>query len=255
MTADPGDEAHPRAADEGGTGRLGAAPADLADEQRRAAAEVAAKWVQDGMVLGLGTGRTAGYVLEALARRVAAGLRIMGVPSSRATEARARALGLALTSLDEHPRLDLTIDGADEVDPRRRLLKGGGGALLREKVLAAAADRLVIVVDERKLVPRLGSTRGVPLEVLPFAASACCRHLQAFHGRPQLRRTETGAPVATDNGNWLIDCLFPPDRFDDPASLECDLRSIPGLLETGLFWRYDPTIIVGTAAGVRVLGT
>lgn len=228
--------------------------ADPGDEQRRAAAEAAAARVRDGMVLGLGTGHTAGYVLEALARRVAAGLRITGVPSSQATEARARALGLALTSLDEHPRLDLTIDGADEVDPQRRLLKGGGGALLREKVLAAAADRLVIVVDERKLVPRLGTTRGVPLEVLPFAASACCRHLQALHGRPQLRLTAGGAPAVTDNGNWLIDCVFPAERLHDPASLDCDLRSIPGLLETGLFWRYDPTIIAGTSQGVRIIG-
>src|SRR5439155_4541975 len=140
---------------------------DVAQAQRRAAARRAVQWVEEGMVLGFGTGRAAGHALEALAARVRQGLRVCGVPSSRGTEEKARALGLPLTTLEAHPHLDLTIDGADEVDPRGRLIKGAGGALLREKVLAAASRRLIIVVEQKKLVPRLGATRGVPLEVLP----------------------------------------------------------------------------------------
>jgi ribose 5-phosphate isomerase A len=227
---------------------------DAGGELRRAAAERAVTWVKDGMVLGFGTGRSAGYALEALARRVQTeGLRIAGVPSSRATEARARALGLPLTTLDEHPELDLTIDGADEVDPQLNLIKGGGGALLREKVLAAASRQLLIVVEGRKLVPRLGTTRGVPLEILPFAAGAVAHHLVRLGGQPQLRPTDAGRPFVTDNGNWIIDCRFPPVEMETPASLEDRLGLIPGLLECGLFCDLRPLVVVGEPAGVRVL--
>lgn len=230
------------------TGEAGAA-------QRLAAAERAAAEVRDGTVLGFGSGRAAALVLEALARRAAAeGLRISGVPSSGRTAEAARGLGLRVVSLDDHPRLDLTIDGADEADPRRRLIKGGGGALMREKVLAAAADRLLIVVEEAKLVAHLGATRGVPLEVLPFAQGACVRHLRDLGGVPTLRRDEAGAPAATDNGNWVIDCAFPRDVLEEAEALDTRLHAIPGLLETGLFVApLDPTIYAGTAAGVRIL--
>ncbi|MBI3972283.1 MAG: ribose-5-phosphate isomerase RpiA [Chloroflexi bacterium] len=223
-------------------------------EQRRAAAERAVELVCDGMVLGFGTGRAAGHALEALAQRMPQGLRVQGVPSSSATEARARALGLPLTTLDEHPRLDLTIDGADEVDPQRRLLKGGGGALLREKVLAAASDRLVIVVERAKLVPRLGTTRGVPVEVLPFAWAACARLIRRIGGTPVLRRGTGGTPSVTDNANWVLDCEFPGTDLLDPASLDARLRAIPGILETGLFWSFDATVVVGEPTGVRTWG-
>ena len=226
---------------------------DPATAQRRAAAERAAQWVEDGMVLGLGTGRAAGHALEALATRMRQGLRFRAVPSSRATEERARTLGLPLVTLDDHPRLDLTIDGADEVDPLLRLMKGGGGGLLREKVLAAASDRLVIVVERSKLVPRLGATRDVPIEVLGFAQAACARHLRALGGEPALRRDASGAAVATDNGNWLIDCAFPPERLADPPALDARLRAIPGILETGLFWSFRPAVVVGEPGGVRIL--
>ena len=232
------------------TGEVGAA-------QRLAAAERAAAEVRDGMVLGLGTGRAANLVLEAVARRTQSErLRISGVPSSERTAQAAQSLGLALVSLDDYPTLDLTIDGADEVDPRRRLVKGAGGALMREKVLAAAARRLVIVVESAKLVPALGTTRGVPLEILPFARAACERHLRDLGGCPTLRRTADGAPALTDNGNWVMDCAFAPDRLDDAERLDAELHAIPGLLETGLFVPpLDPIVYVGAPEGVQVLGS
>ena len=222
------------------------------EAQRRAAAERAAEWVQDGMVLGFGTGRAAGAALEAIARRVHAGLRVQGVPSSRAMEEKARALGLALTTLEAHPRLDLTIDGADEVDPRGRLIKGGGGAMLREKVLAAASRQLAIVVEQRKLVPVLGTTRGLPLEVLPFAWAACAEHLRGLGGDPTLRLAPNGAPAVTDNANYVIDCAFSAADFATPWRLDRALRRIPGVLETGLFWGFGTRIVVGEPSGVRV---
>lgn len=229
-------------------------PGDTGAAQRRAAAERAVEEVQDGMVLGFGTGRAAGHALEALAARKQQGLQIQGVPSSRATEAKARALGLPLTTLEAHPALDLTIDGADEVDAFLNLLKGGGGALLREKVLAATSTRLLIVVEASKLVPRLGTTRGVPLEVLPFAWGSCARHLQHLAGQPQLRRSRDGTPALSDNGNWLVDCVFAPGRFAEPALLDRQLHAIPGVLATGLFCSFRPTVIVGEPSGVRRLG-
>jgi ribose 5-phosphate isomerase A len=227
---------------------------DVGPAQRRAAAEQAARWVKDGMTLGFGTGRAARQALEALAARVdREGLRLWGVPSSRTTEEKARALGLQLTSLEEHPHLDLTIDGADEVDPRGRLIKGAGGALLREKVLAAASRRLVIVVEQRKLVPRLGTTCGVPLEVLPFAWPACAEHLRALGGEPTLRRGAGGAPIVTDNGNFVLDCAFPAERMAQPGRVDRAARRIPGVLETGLFWGFRATVVVGEPGGVRLL--
>ncbi len=224
--------------------------------QREAAALRAAQEVRDGMVLGFGTGRAANYVLEVLAQRARdEGLRVSGVPSSGRTEAVAQRLGLPLATLDQHPRLDLAIDGADEVDPRRRVIKGAGGALLREKVLAAAADRLLIVVEFAKLVPHLVAPRGVPIEVLPFAFGACVRHLRALGGEPAQRRVSSGEPSVTDNGNWVIDCGFGREQLDDAERLDRELHAIPGVIETGLFVApLNPTIYAGAPeGGVRVL--
>jgi ribose 5-phosphate isomerase A len=221
------------------------------------------------MVLGFGTGRSAGLALAALARRAREeGLRLAGAPSSLATEAKARSLGLTLISLDDHPSLDLTIDGADEVDPLGRIVKGGGGAHLREKVLAAASERLLIVVDSTKLVPYLGATRAIPLEVLPFAFGACMAHLHDLGGVPELRRAaaavrdgvpgsigepveiaEAAPPFVTDNGNWVIDCAFTREALADAELLDRRLHAIPGVLETGLFLGLRPTIFAGTANG------
>jgi ribose 5-phosphate isomerase A len=224
-----------------------------AEPLRRAAAQRAVDFVEDGMVLGFGSGRAAGAALEAIAARVRDGLNVQGVPSSRTTEEKARALSLRLTSLDEHPRLDLTIDGADEVDPRGRLVKGAGGALLREKVLAAASRRLVIVVEVGKLVPHLGATRGVPLEVLPFAWAACAEHLRDLGGDPTLRLAPDGAPAVTDNGNWVVDCAFDAGRLQETAQLDRALHGIPGVLGTGLFWSFRPTIVIGEPGAVRLM--
>lgn len=234
-----------------------AAADDAATAQRRAAAQHAVTWVRDGMVIGLGSGRAASHAMEALAVRVRAeGLHVRGIASSARTEAKARELGLSLVSLEAHPELDLTMDGADEVDPQLYLLKGGGGALLREKVLAGVSASVVIVVEAAKLVPRLGTTRGVPLEVLPFAWRACLPALARLGGRPALRRMPDGAPALTDNRHYLVDCDFPPEAFADPEALDHALHAIPGMLETGLFWRFRErtTVVVGEATGVRVLG-
>lgn len=231
--------------------------------QRTRASALAATAVHDGMAIGYGTGRAAQAVMDLLASRVRTGLRVVGVPSSRSTEAHAIALGLPLTDLDAHPHLDLTIDGADEVDPSRNLIKGGGAALFREKVLATASDRVIIVVDAAKVVTRLGSTRGIPVEVLPFAVGASIRHLAAIGGTAT-RRTEPlvtsdgpqdgGIPVLTDNGNHVLDVIFAPDRMIDPRALDIAMRAIPGIMVTGLFWSFDATVVVGTSSGVEVLG-
>jgi ribose 5-phosphate isomerase A len=221
--------------------------------ERLAAAARAVEEIREGMVLGYGSGRAATSVLEELARRVREdGLHISGVPSSSRTEAEVRRLGLPLISLDEKPRLDVTIDGADEVDAHCHLVKGGGGALLREKVLARAADRFIIVIESGKLVPLLGAARGVPLEVLPFAHGACDRHLRDLGGDPALRKDAHGQAVRTDNGNWIVDCRFPAEALVDAEALDAKLDSIPGVLETGLFLKpLRPIVYVGTENGVE----
>ena len=214
---------------------------------------LAAGAVKDGMVIGFGTGRAAEAVLTILARRVYEGLKVSGIPTSIATEAHARALGLPLTDLSAHPSLDLTIDGSDEVDPARNLIKGGGAALFREKVLAAASDRLIVVVDSTKLVTRLGSTRGIPVEVLPFATGACIRQIAEMGGEA-IVRTKNESPVVTDNGNWVLDVTFDAEAMANPRALDTAMRAIPGVIITGLFWSFDATVVVGTQGGTEILG-
>jgi ribose 5-phosphate isomerase A len=227
---------------------------DTTAHQRRAAASRAAEIVRDGMVIGYGTGRAAMAVMDALALRVQDGLRVLGIPTSLATSAHAAHLGLPLTNLDKHPSLDLTIDGADEVDPSRHIIKGGGAALFREKVLAGASDRLVIVVDATKRVPRLGTTCAIPVEVLPFAVGSVLRQVTQIGGTAIRRLDLSGAPVVTDNGNHVIDVAFAPSRMNDPRALDLAMREIPGVMITGLFWSFNPTVVVGTDDGIEVLG-
>ncbi len=226
---------------------------DRTNAERLAAASLAAGAVKDGMVIGFGTGRAAEAVLTILARRVYEGLKVSGIPTSIATEAHARALGLPLTDLSAHPSLDLTIDGSDEVDPARNLIKGGGAALFREKVLAAASDRLIVVVDSTKLVTRLGSTRGIPVEVLPFATGACIRQIAEMGGEA-IVRTKNESPVVTDNGNWVLDVTFDAEAMANPRALDTAMRAIPGVIITGLFWSFDATVVVGTQGGTEILG-
>lgn len=214
-----------------------------ADAQRRAAGERAAEFVQDGMVIGYGTGRAATAALESLASR---GVKVRGVPTSERTAETCKKLGLALTTLDDHPRLDVVLDGADEVDPSGHLLKGGGGAHTREKLVALAAQRRVIIIEESKLVQRLGATRGVPIEVLPFGWRATLSRIAAL--LPGVARRE-GFPL-TDNGGVVLDAPLPAAA--DLRELDKALKCIAGVIDHGLFLDMKPVVVVGGASGVIV---
>ena len=216
---------------------------DPLDAQRKAAGERAAEFVQDGMVIGFGTGRGATAALEALARRK---LRVSGVPTSQKTIDTCNRLGLPLVSLDDHPQLDLVIDGSDEVDPAFQLVKGGGGALVREKLVALASKRRMIVVEEKKLVPRLGQTFALPVEVVAFGWKSTLARIERL--LPGARRRD-GPP--SDNGGVLIDAPLPGGA--DLSALAAALKAIPGVVDHGLFLDLSPVVIVGGAAGVRVL--
>ncbi|MEW6071644.1 MAG: ribose-5-phosphate isomerase RpiA [Planctomycetota bacterium] len=218
-------------------------------EAKRAAGERAADLVTEGMVVGLGTGTTVRYALERLAERIRReGLAVRGVPTSRDTAARARALGIPLATLAGLPGIDLTIDGADEIDPAFDMIKGGGGALLREKVVAAISRREVIVADRAKLVARLGVGVPLPVEVVPFARPAVARRIAALGATPAVRRGPTGGIYRTDNGNHILDCRF-SGGIAGAAALERELARIPGLVESGLFVGLAHTLVVGEADG------
>jgi ribose 5-phosphate isomerase A len=216
---------------------------DVADAQRRAAGEQAAALVEDGMVIGYGTGRGATAALEALARR---GIRVRGVPTSQRTIEICRKLGLALTTLDDDPRLDLVLDGADEIDPDLQMLKGGGGAQVREKLVALSARQRVIVVEESKLVQWLGATRGVPIEVVAFGWKATLSRIEEI--LPGAARRES---ALSDNGGVILDAPLP--RGSDLRALDRALKSISGVVDHGLFIDMKPVVVVGGAAGVRVI--
>ncbi|WP_027134663.1 ribose-5-phosphate isomerase RpiA [Geminicoccus roseus] len=219
------------------------------DGLKKAAAEAAVELVQDGMLVGLGTGSTAWFAIEALIRRVREGLRILAIPTSERSAAQARAGGIPLTDFSRHDRLDLTIDGADQVAKGSLdLIKGMGGALLREKIVAAASDRLVIVVDESKLADRLDLP--VPVEVVEFGWQATARRIAGLGGVPVLRQME-GTPYRTDGGNLILDCGFGP--IADPAFLDRELHGIVGLVETGLFIGRAQSVQVAAPSGIREL--
>lgn len=220
-------------------------------DPKRVAGEHAATFVRSGMVVGLGTGSTAIHAVRAIGRRVRdEGLDVQGVPTSQATGRAARRQKIPLTNLEEHPRVDLTIDGADEVDPKLNLIKGRGGALLREKVVAQASRRLVIIVDPSKVVPRLGAT-PLPVEVLRFGWNATRTRLQRLPSRARLREAD-GEPFVSDNKNYIIDCSF--RRIRDARRLEGDINSIAGVVENGLFVGLATAVVVGHDDGtVKVL--
>ncbi len=217
------------------------------EELKRLAGYRAAEYVADGTVVGLGTGSTTAYAIEALGARVREGLRIRGIPTSVASERLAREAGIPLTSLKECPEVDLTIDGADEVDRQGNLIKGGGGALFREKVVALASRRYVIVVDDGKLVDRLGVAVPLPVEVVPFAWHRCQQAIERMGGMVEIRRSN-GVPFVTDNGNYVLDCRFFP--LPDPSQLGQRLRGIVGVVEHGLFLDMDPIVLVAGRQGV-----
>jgi ribose 5-phosphate isomerase A len=220
------------------------------DAAKKAAAEAAVQFVKDGMCLGLGSGSTTAYALEFLGRRIQDdGLDVRGVPTSFATERRAREHGIPLTSLDDAPTLDLALDGADEVDDAFRLIKGGGGAHAREKVVAHQAERFVVVVDPTKEVDRLGDQFPVPVEVLPMATTPVMHTLEDMGATPELRLSERkDGPVVTDQGLWILDAQF-PDGIPDAAALDRRLNDRPGVLDHGLFLHMATDVLMGHPDG------
>jgi ribose 5-phosphate isomerase A len=214
-------------------------------------AERALELVPDDGLIGLGSGRAAQAFVRALGERIrAGGLRVRGVPTSDETAALARDVGISLTTLAEAPILDLTVDGADEVDAGLDLIKGYGRALVREKVVAAASRRLVILVGEEKLVPRLGARGRLPVEIIPFALPLVERRARDLGLRPELWMRD-GSPGSTDNGNYILDCGLEP--IADPARLESDLRVIPGVVGTGLFLGMAERVLIGTGSGLELV--
>jgi ribose 5-phosphate isomerase A len=222
------------------------------DELKRAAALRAIDEVQDGMVVGLGTGSTAAFVVEGLGARVAQGLKVVGIPTSERTAVQARRLGISIATFAEHQRLDLTIDGADEVQlGTLDLIKGLGGALLREKIVAAASHRLVIVVDQEKLVDQLGEHTPLPVEVTQFGWQATAVALAKLGCVPERRYTTGEQPFVTDGGNYILDCRFGP--IADPRAIEKSIALTVGTVESGLFVERSSMVVVASSAGVEIL--
>lgn len=224
----------------------------LDDLKAEAGAAAVDRYVRSGMRLGLGTGSTAARMLDALGERLASGALedIAGVPTSAATAARCRELGIPLLTLDEAPELDLVIDGADEIDPRLDLIKGLGGAHLREKVVAAAARKMVVVADETKLVATLGERAPLPVEVIPFALPVAERLLRGLGWRPELR-ADDGRPFLTDEGNRILHCRR--DEWAGPGALARDMSQVPGVVAHGFFLGFASVAVVATRDGVRIL--
>ncbi|MFL6216705.1 MAG: ribose-5-phosphate isomerase RpiA [Blastocatellia bacterium] len=219
------------------------------DEAKRRAAERAVEMVNDGQVVGLGTGSTSRFAIESLGRRVREGLQIQGVATSEATAEMARGLGIRVLDLNEVASVDVTIDGADEIDAAFDMIKGGGGALTREKLVALASRQRVYVVDETKLVERLGERWPVPVEVLPFAWQQAASHIARLGCEPQLRLKDS-RPFGTDNGNYILDCRF--GGINEPRRVEKCLKLTPGVIECGLFIGVADVLVIGWPDGVEV---
>jgi ribose 5-phosphate isomerase A len=222
------------------------------DSAKKAAARAAVDLVEDGMVVGLGTGSTAAFAVALLGERVRQGLHIVGIPTSERTHRLAQDEGIPIASFAEHQRIDLTIDGADEIARRSlALVKGHGGALLREKIVAAASVRMVVISDASKLVDRLGSTVSVPVEIVPFGWEVTAGRLRAEARDVRLRLNPDRTPFVTDGGHYIVDCHCPP--IDDPAVLARTLKTMVGVVETGLFVGIATEALVADAAGVQRL--
>ena len=219
----------------------------MSDRMKEVAASKAVEYVEEGMVVGLGTGSTAEFAIRALGRRVGDGLGIVAVPTSLASAKLGKELGIDILSLEEHPEIDLTIDGADEVDADLNLVKGLGCALLREKIVAGASSREIIIVDPTKIVDRLGTRSPLPVEVIPFGWSLARHRLRALGTRPELRRTRSG-PYETDNGNYILDCHF-EHGIADAAETERLINGIPAVVENGLFVGLTDIVVIGREDG------
>ena len=223
------------------------------EELKKAAAEKVLGFVKDNMVLGLGTGSTVAYFLDLLAEKIRNGLlkNIKGIPTSENTRAKALELGISLTTLDQISELDLAVDGADEVDPNFNLIKGLGKALFREKVVEIHAKKFIVIVDESKLVPKLGSRGPLPVEILPFGALAHVRWLETLGCKAELW-LEDGKPVISDNGNYLVRCSF-TNSIENPLLLAQQLEKRPGIIEHGLFIDMADVVVVAKKDRVEIL--
>jgi ribose 5-phosphate isomerase A len=228
-------------------------PLSATDRLKQAAANRAAADLEDGLIVGLGSGSTARFAVAAIGRRVQEGLRLIGIPTSEETAQQARSLGIPLSTLGEYAQIDVTIDGADEVELNTLdLIKGGGGNQLREKIVATASKRLVIIVDESKLVRQLGTHAKVPVEVAQFGWQATARILTKLGAIPSLRmRRNADDPLVTDGGNYILDCAFGPIK--SAADLQRELDSVVGVVEHGLFIGLASQVFVATPSGVNRL--
>jgi ribose 5-phosphate isomerase A len=222
------------------------------DAQKKEAALKALEFVKDGMLLGLGTGSTATFFVKALAERVKEGLKVTGVPTSEATGKLAKELGIKVADLSTYPRLDLTIDGADEVElDSLNLIKGLGGALLREKIVAKSSKTMIVIVDESKLVTKLASHVPVPVEIVPFGFESTLGRITTLGGAPRLRPGPDGQPYLTDGGHYIADCAFKP--IDNGKELSQQLKMLVGVVETGLFIGIAKHVIVAKETGVELM--
>ena len=223
------------------------------DQLKKAAAHKAVEFVSSGMVVGLGTGSTAAFAVDRIAERLEKGelKDIIGIPSSLRTEEQALRLNIPLAGFETHTEIDVTIDGADEVDPDLNLIKGGGGALLREKVLAQATRRNIIIVDESKLVPELGTGWALPIEVIPFAKDSVAHYIESMGAKVKLRCTEDGTEFSTDQNNIILDADFGP--MAHPTLIANKLNQRAGIVEHGLFLGLAADVIVAGADGIRHL--
>ena len=224
-------------------------------ELKRQAGEFAAEFVESGMIIGLGHGSTAIWALRKISKKLQEGTLtdIQGVPTSLQVAQEADALGIPLTNLDQHPAIDLTIDGADEVSPDFQIIKGGGGALLREKIVAQASRREIIVVDESKLSPSLGMNFALPVEVIPFGWTTQVKTLEKLGAVWERRLSDDGEPFRTDNQNFILDCKFP--SIDDPHQLASQLNSLAVVVEHGLFLDLATDMVVARENGLEHLPT
>ena len=233
------------------------------EELKKLAGVEAVKYVKDGMVVGLGSGSTVEYTLRKLGEEVRNGLDIIGIPTSVHTKRIAKEEQIPLSSLDEHPEIDITIDGADEVDSNLNLIKGGGGALTREKIIAFNSKKVIIVIDDSKIVKALGIDFALPVEVIKFGWKATKKALEQFGWQParqtaaevgctvELRKIMEDDPFITDNGNYILDCEF--HRIDHPVELEIAINNVPGVVENGLFIDLASEVIVGGKQGIMTL--
>lgn len=223
-------------------------PHDL-DSLKKSAALKAVEFIRDGMIVGLGTGSTAKHVVAALGEQVRAGMKLRGVPTSEETATLARQAGITLIDSDNRWVIDVAIDGADQVDPKFNLIKGGGGALLKEKIVAASAKQFVVVVDRTKLVPVLGGSFPLPIEIIPFGWGSTAREIETLTSSRVVLRERNGVPFKTEAGNLIVDVHVV--RIDNPSAVEIALNQIPGVVETGLFVGRTDVLIVGTAGGAE----